>query len=84
VWNNLNKFGNNDAVFKTSMIALDTTHGSYRQQVKTGQILDDNPMHETLKIGGKEYNFDRFGYYRFEREFGYRTKSGHWHVPKAL
>lgn len=30
IWANLNKWGNNDAIFKTSMIALDTKHGSYR------------------------------------------------------
>jgi hypothetical protein len=84
IWKNLNKLGYNDAIFKTSMLALDTTHGSYRQQIKTGQILDDYPQHETLKIGGKTYEFDRFGYYRFERDFGYRTKSGHWNVPKDL
>lgn len=30
VWNNMNKYGNNDAIFKTSMIVLDTTHGSFR------------------------------------------------------
>ena len=46
--------------------------------------MDDNPQHETLTIGGKIFEFERFGYYRFERQFGYRLKSGHWHVPKEL
>lgn len=84
IWANLGKWGNNDAIFKTSMIALDTKHGSYRQQKKTGQIMDDNPKHERIRIGGKPFDFDRFGYYRFEREFGFRTKSGAWSVPKGL
>jgi hypothetical protein len=31
VWNNLNKWGNNDVIFKTSVLALDTKHGAYKQ-----------------------------------------------------
>lgn len=84
VWNNLNKWGNNDAIFKTSMMALDTQHGSYRQQKKTGEVIDDHPKSETITIGGKEFEFERFGHYRFERDYGFRTKSGKWHVPKDL
>jgi len=41
-------------------------------------------MVEIIKIGGKEFEFERFGYYSFERDYGFRTKSGHWHVPKDL
>jgi len=84
VWNNLNKWGNNDAIFKTSMIALDITHGAWKQQTKTGQIIDDYPQHEAIKIGGKVFEFDRFGHYRFERDFGFRTSNGQWHMPEQL
>lgn len=41
-------------------------------------------MYEQIQIGGKRFDFDRFGYSRFEREFGYRTKTGQWNVPKNL
>lgn len=30
VYNNLNKWGNNDAIFKVSMISLDLAHGAYK------------------------------------------------------
>lgn len=30
IWNNLNKWGNNDAIFKMSMINVDITHSNYR------------------------------------------------------
>ena len=41
-------------------------------------------MHETLIIGGKKFEFERFGHYRFERDYGYRMKTGSWHMPETL
>ena len=76
VFNNLNKWGNNDAIFKVSMMSLDVDHGAYLQQRKLGDIIDDEPKKEILMIGGKEMEFERFGYYRFERQYGYRLKTG--------
>jgi hypothetical protein len=31
IWANLNKWGNNDVIFKTSVLALDTKHVAYKQ-----------------------------------------------------
>lgn len=52
VFNNLNKWGNNDAIFKVSMLSLDMTHGAYQHQTNIGDIIDDNPKEEVLVIGG--------------------------------
>ena len=52
IWNNLNKWGNNDAIFKMSMINQDITHGSYKYQKFYGFLYDDNPRKETITIGG--------------------------------
>ena len=42
VWKNLNKWNNNDAIFKVSMV-MDPEHGSYAQQKRIGDIIDDYP-----------------------------------------
>jgi len=72
MWKNLNKHGNNDAIFKCSVLNLDIEHGSYRYQKSTGQIIDDDPKREQLKIGGEIHTFKRFGF---------QTNIGSWHVP---
>jgi len=84
VHNNLNKWGNNDAIFKVSMLSLNISHGAYQQQMRLGEIIDDNPAEEVLTIGGNEKVFERFGFYRFEREYGFRLKTGEWNMPKIM
>lgn len=71
IWVNLNKWGYNDAIFKNSMVPTSNSGSS-----EIGK--------ETLKIGGKEQEFERFGHFSYERDAGFRTKSGQWYAPKDL
>jgi len=72
VWANLNKWGNNDAIFKMTMLNLDMTHHSWKFQKFYGYVVDDNPREETITIGGERYHFD---------QFGFQFNTGTWHVP---
>lgn len=72
IWANLNKWGNNDCIFKLSMINEDITHSSYKYQKFYGYIIDDNPKKETITIGNQKYHFE---------QFGYQDNIGSWHLP---
>lgn len=84
VWANLNKWGNNDAIFSAAMVALDTCHESYKKNDTECTAMAAQPKTETIKIGGKDHTFERFGVYLYGRDEGYRTKSGRWHAPTEL
>jgi hypothetical protein len=62
IWANLNKWGNNDAIFKMSLINQDIDHSSWKYQKFYGMLIDDNPRKESVTIGGQKYHFDQFGY----------------------
>ena len=34
-------------------------------------------------IGGKEVRYEKFGHYRFERQYGYRLNTGEWAMPNT-
>lgn len=84
IWNNLNKWGNNDAIFNYTMIPHDTCHESYTQRAHFCPKFEGFAKTATIKIGGVEHTFDRFGLYQYERDTGYRTRSGRWHGPLDL
>ena len=69
---NLNKWGNNDAIFKMTLINQDVTHHSFIWGKYYGFVVDDNPKKEAIAIGGTKYHFD---------QFGYQINVGSWHVP---
>jgi hypothetical protein len=71
-WNNLNKWGNNDANFKMSMMNMDIDHSAYKYQKYYGYLYDENPRKESIMIGGQLYHFD---------QFGFQDNLGSWHVP---
>lgn len=72
VWANLNKWGNNDCLWKMTMIDMDIDHYSFGYQKFYGYIIDDNPRQETITIGGQKYHFD---------QFGFQVNIATWHVP---
>jgi hypothetical protein len=72
IWANMNKWGNNDAIFKMTLINMDVDHHAYKYQKFYGFIIDDNPRKESITIGGQKYHFD---------QFGYQDNIGTWHVP---
>jgi len=58
VWTNLNKWGNNDAIFKMTMLTVDIDHHSFKFQKYYGYVIDDNPRQETITIGGERFHFE--------------------------
>lgn len=52
VWANLNKWGNNDAIFKMSMLNMDITHDCWTYLKYYQFHYDDNPREEVVIIGG--------------------------------
>lgn len=58
VWKNLDKWGNNDAIFKVSMLNMDASHHNWGYQKFYGFIYDDNPRRESITLGGTKYHFE--------------------------
>ena len=53
VWAHMHQYGNNDVIFKLSVLNLNTDHKSYKFQRGTGMMRDNDPMHETIQIGNE-------------------------------
>lgn len=54
VWNNLGRWGNNDAIFKMAMMNMDPNHGFYKYNKYYGWVIDEieNSRRESIMIGG--------------------------------
>lgn len=84
VWANLNKWGNNDAILSQSLISVNYCDQNYKKSKQECSIMKALPKTDTIKIGGKDYTLERFGSFVYNRDDGFRTKSGRWHGPKEL